>query len=134
MEFNRLIPELVVTDIEKTKLFYLGILGFNMEYERINEKFIFLSFEGSQMMFEEFNENGWNVDVLQHPFGRGINFSIEVKNIDELYQRVLDQNVKLYCIMTDKSYDVRGRTVKQCEFLVQDPDGYLLRFTHEENE
>lgn len=61
MEFNRLIPELMVTNIEKTKQFYIELLGFRLEYERIEDKFAFVSFAGSQFMFEEMHENGWNV-------------------------------------------------------------------------
>ena len=34
MEFNALIPELTVADIERTKVFYIGILGFRLKYER----------------------------------------------------------------------------------------------------
>ena len=36
MEFNRLIPELTVCNLEKTKLFYIDLLGFQIEYERKN--------------------------------------------------------------------------------------------------
>ena len=52
MKFNRLIPELTVQDIEKTRQFYLDVLGFQLEYERKEDRFMFLSFEGSQFMFE----------------------------------------------------------------------------------
>jgi catechol 2,3-dioxygenase-like lactoylglutathione lyase family enzyme len=33
VEYNRLIPELTVSDIVKTKHFYVDILGFRLEYE-----------------------------------------------------------------------------------------------------
>lgn len=42
MDFNQLIPELTVFDIEETKKFYQQ-LGFAIEYERVEEKFAFLS-------------------------------------------------------------------------------------------
>lgn len=53
MEFNKLIPELTVKDIKRTREFYLNILQFKIEYERVEDKFMFLSFEDSQFMFEE---------------------------------------------------------------------------------
>ena len=63
MKFNSLIPELTVTDIERTRDFYLNILGFKLEYERPENKFIFVSLEGNQMMLEQ--ENGhWSVGEL----------------------------------------------------------------------
>lgn len=41
MRFNSLIPELSVRNIEKSKNFYINILGFKLEYERIKDKFAF---------------------------------------------------------------------------------------------
>ena len=52
MDFNNLIPELSVFDILQTKKFYKE-LGFKIEYERQKEKFIFMSFQDSQFMFEQ---------------------------------------------------------------------------------
>lgn len=52
MRFNSLIPELTVSDIEKTKEFYINVLSFRIEYERPEDKFVFLSLEGNQLMFE----------------------------------------------------------------------------------
>ena len=51
MDFNKMIPELSVFDIEQTKRFY-NDLGFKIEYERPEEKFVFMSFQDSQFMFE----------------------------------------------------------------------------------
>lgn len=67
MKFNKLIPELTVSDIERTKKFYVDVLGFNLEYERAEDNFIFLSLEDIQIMFEQFNKEGWNVGALDHP-------------------------------------------------------------------
>ena len=41
MKYNDLIPELVVSDIEKSKEFYINHLGFKIEYEREEDKFFF---------------------------------------------------------------------------------------------
>ena len=127
MKFNSLIPELTVTDIERTKDFYLNILGFKMEYERPENKFIFVSLEGNQMMLEQ--ENGhWSVGELEYPFGRGINFEMTVSDVDAIYKRVLDAGIKPFREMQVSNYRSNDEVVVQKEFLVQDPDGYLLRF------
>ena len=55
MKFNKLIPELSVTDIEVSKEFYLS-LGFHIVYERIDDKFAFIELDGNQMMIEERND------------------------------------------------------------------------------
>lgn len=131
MKFNKLIPELSVFNIEETKVFYLDVLGFKLEYERIEDQFIFVSFEGSQFMFEQIHDKGWNIGELNYPLGSGINFSIEVKEIDRLYNKVITQKVKLYRELMVSSYKVDDQMVHQKEFLIQDPNGYLLRFTNE---
>ena len=86
VKFNKLIPELSVSDINKSKEFYLS-LGFSIIYERVDDKFCFLELDGNQLMIEEVNEN-WNVGELEYPFGRGINISMEVSDIDKLYDFV----------------------------------------------
>ena len=131
MEFNGLIPELTVSDIDKSKKFYVDILGFKIEYERLEDKFVFLSLDTSQIMLEQYHNDGWNIGDLVYPFGRGINFSIEVEDIEKLYLSLTVNDYPLYRPMMNNSYRVNDNLIEQKEFLVQDPDGYLLRFTHE---
>ena len=129
MNFNRMIPELSVFDIERTKKFYRE-LGFKIEYERTEDKFVFMSFQDSQFMFEQIHDNGWNIGELVYPLGRGINFSIAVDDIEELYKLVNSLNIELYRELTRNIYQVNGIEEMQIEFLIQDPNGYLLRFTN----
>ncbi len=131
MEFNRLIPELTVSNLEASKHFYMDLCGFQLEYERKTEKFVFLSLEGSQIMLEEIHTGGWNVGKLHYPFGRGVNFSMEIDDIDAQYQRFVFHRYPLYRTLTINQYQSNGESIQQKEFLVQDPDGYLLRFTQE---
>ena len=129
MDFNNLIPELSVFDILQTKKFYKE-LGFKIEYERQKEKFIFMSFQGSQFMFEQIHDEGWNTGELSYPLGRGINFSIAVEDVEELYKLVKTLNFEIYKELTRNKYQVNGTEETQIEFLIQDPNGYLLRFTN----
>ncbi|MFC1697022.1 VOC family protein [Nanoarchaeota archaeon] len=123
MKFNKLIPELMVKDIEKSLEFYKNI-GFNVDYSR--EKFVFLSYQGSQIMLEQ-NED-WKTAELEYPYGRGINFQIEA-NVDEVLSKLKDY--PLFRELEENSYEVKGIQMKCKEFLVQDPDGYLLRFSED---
>ncbi len=129
MDFNKMIPELSVFDIEQTKRFY-NDLGFKIEYERPEEKFVFMSFQDSQFMFEQIHDNGWNIDELIYPLGRGINFSIAVDDIEGLYKLVKTLNLEIYRELNRSIYQVNGTEETQTEFLIQDPNGYLLRFTN----
>ena len=129
MDFNNLIPELSVFDILQTKKFYKE-LGFKIEYERQKEKFIFMSFQNSQFMFEQIHDDGWNTGELSYPLGRGINFSIAVEDVEELYKLVKTLNFEIYKELTRNKYQVNRTEETQIEFLIQDPNGYLLRFTN----
>ena len=124
-----MIPELSVFDIEQTKRFY-NDLGFKIEYERPEEKFVFMSFQDSQFMFEQIHDNGWNLGELIYPLGRGINFSIAVDDIEGLYKLVKTLNLEIYRDLNRSIYQVNGTEETQTEFLIQDPNGYLLRFTN----
>ncbi|MEG1756660.1 MAG: VOC family protein [Clostridia bacterium] len=130
MDFNFMIPEFTVSDINHTKDFYIHKLGFKLEYEREEEKFIFLSYNGSQFMFEQLHQTGWNTDELEYPFGRGINFTIVALNVYELYRKVVTCDIKLYRQLQETTYKCGNEEIIEVQFLIQDPDGYLLRFTN----
>lgn len=72
-KLNALIPELSVSDINKSLYFYLNILLFKLEYERKDDKFALLSLKDSQIMIEEVNHY-WETGNLLYPFGRKINY------------------------------------------------------------
>lgn len=126
MKFNSLIPELSVTDIKKSKEFYLA-LGFKIKYERKEENFAFLELEDNQLMIEEINLN-WNTGVLVYPFGRGINISMSVKDVEKMFNTLKGKGFTFYKKLETHSYEVDGKIYNDKEFLIQDPDGYLLRF------
>jgi len=130
MKFNKLVPELKVTNLKNSLDFY-SCIGFKIEYQR--DSFVFLSFQGSQIMLEKINTN-WSTGKLVRPFGRGINFQIEVKKIRPLVEALKKNKYSIFQKLKDNWYKISGANDKNkfvgCrEFLVQDPDGYLLRFS-----
>lgn len=128
MKFNSLIPELSVSNIENSIKFYTTI-GFKIMYERKEDKFCFLQLEENQIMIEEINNN-WNTGPLEYPFGRGINISMSIRNIDEYYNKIVENNIKIFEKLKINKYLVDDVTYEDKEFLIQDPDGYLLRFNN----
>lgn len=128
MKFNSLIPELSVTDINKSKDFYISI-GFKIMYERIEDKFCFLELEGNQIMIQEENDT-WNVGEMSYPFGRGINISMNVSDVKKMYQYVINNKIKIFKELEVHHYRVDDKVYDDTEFLIQDPDGYLLRFNN----
>lgn len=127
MEFNKLIPELSVSSVQRSLSFYVDTLGFRIEYSRPEDGFYFLSYQGSQLMIEEAN-NHWSTGELVHPFGRGINLQMEVGDVGALAERLEGAGVALFRPIGESWYRGEDTVYGQLEFLVQDPDGYLLRF------
>ncbi len=128
MKFNSLIPELTVSNIELSKEFYLNI-GFKIMYERKENKFCFLQLEENQIMIEEQNDN-WNTGPMEYPFGRGINLSMTVNDVEKMYKDLKNKNIKFFLDLETHEYRVNDEISYDKEFLIQDPDGYLLRFNN----
>ena len=127
IDFNTLVPEFCVRDISKSLAFY-ELLGFKVLYQRESEKFAYVEFEGSQLMLEELSEGSWMTGAMEPPFGRGINFQIEARDVDHLYDISVRHGFQTYKSVYEKWYRVDDQLHGQRQFLVQDPDGYLLRF------
>jgi len=124
-----LIPELYVEDIARTRSFYVELLEFEVLYERPADKFIYMERGNARMMFEELGiSRNWISGELEKPFGRGINFQIEVENVDELYAKVQAAGIKPFLPLEEKWYRKDESHVGNKQFIVQDSDGYLLRF------
>ncbi|MBU3136075.1 VOC family protein [Clostridium gasigenes] len=95
MKFNDLIPELSVSSIVESKRFYIDVLGFKLEYERVEDKFAFLSLGKAQIMIEEIN-GYWNTGKLQYPFGRGVNFQIGIDDVAIIKSSLVKNNINLF--------------------------------------
>ena len=131
LEFSKNIPELSVTDIKKSLQFYKTI-GFKVEYERLENKFAFISLDEIQFMLQECtSDDKWNVGPLTYPFGNGINFQLEVENVDEIYDRLKKSDYRIVFDMEENWYRQGNKLLGNKEFLVQDPDGSLLRLSED---
>lgn len=129
--FNKIIPELSVTNLENSLKFY-KIAGFKIEYERAENKFVFLSLGEIQFMLQEITDNDkWDVAPLKYPFGNGINFQLEVDNVEKIYTNFKDNNYKVTFEIEENWYRHDNKLLGNKEFLIQDPDGYLIRFSED---
>ncbi|MCA3908309.1 VOC family protein [Vibrio vulnificus] len=127
--WNPMVPELSVSDFSKSLNFYCEILGFKVRSQRKSPNFVYLEFEQVQIMLEQIHDNAWVTGTLETPLGRGVNFQIELSDIAPVYERLESAGVSLFKEQKDRWYDVGDSLSGQREFLVQDPDGYLLRFS-----
>ena len=127
MKFNRLIPELVVKDFDKSLDFYVNQLGFVIDFERKEDKFAQISYQGSQIMLNQDNGD-WITAEPVFPRGRGINFQIETDNLDDIEQKISLYHIPYFVKTKEQWYRIDQKEEGVKEFLIQDLDGYLLRF------
>ena len=132
MKFNKLIPELSVSNLNESLKFYVNSIGFKIEYQRPENKFVFISYQGTQFMLQELEENEkWSIGELKHPYGNGVNFQIEVSNVEKIYDALKTSGYKITFDIEENWYRQDNKLLGNKEFLVQDPDGYLLRFSED---
>ncbi|WP_347928989.1 VOC family protein [Pseudomonas helvetica] len=126
---NRMVPELMVGDIRNSLDFWTGLVGFRVAYDRPEEGFAYLDFDGVQVMLEQYDplEGQWVTAPLEPPFGRGINFQMTVDSVEPILQRLAAAEWPMFRPLAEKWYRSGTVEVGQHELLVQDPDGYLLR-------
>ncbi len=127
--WNRMVPELTVTHFATSLRFYTDALGFRVMIKRSDPDFAYLALGEAQLMIEQYHAQGWNTAELVAPLGRGVNFQIEVDDIEAVLNRLAANNIALYRQLQDNHYHIGETSACQREFLVQDPDGYLLRFS-----
>jgi len=129
---NTLVPEISVAICEKSLDFYVRVLGFSIAYQREEEGFAFLTFGEAQIMIDEIGKTRtWKTGAFDYPLGRGVNFQIAVASIDGLLHRLKTNAIELFLQTEEKWYRKIDREVRNKQFLVKDPDGYLLRFSED---
>lgn len=124
----RLTPELLCKDFDQSLKFYTKVLGFNVLYARPEDLFAMLEYQGAQLMIEGSHNDRWLTGGLERPFGRGINFQIQSDDVNALYKKLKDSDVNFFNPMEEKWYRSNDIYLGNRQFLIQDPDGYLLRF------
>lgn len=124
-----MVPELSVSNFAESLDFYCEIIGFKIRNQRKKPDFVYLELEQVQIMLEQIHDKAWVTGELVSPLGRGVNFQIELLDISPVYERIYVANIKLFRELKETWYDVGECSSGQKEFLVQDPDGYLLRFS-----
>ena len=125
-----LVPELEVSDLAASLRSYLGPLGFTLLYGRPEDGFAYLTRGDAHLMLEEIGGSGrrFSDAPMAKPFGRGINLQIQIPDVDQLHQAVLAAGLEIPIPLEEKWYRQDEQETGNRQFVLADPDGYLLRF------
>jgi len=125
-----LVPEIFVENLAASLEFWTKALGFRRLFAR--PRFAYLDHNGAQvMLWERGPGEKWETAKMVRPFGRGVNFQVETNDLNGILRRLKRENWPLYEAPYEKQRTICGRRFASREFLVQDPDGYLIRFAEE---
>ncbi len=125
-----LVPELDVTSLDRALRTYVEVFGFVVLAQRREECFAYLEREGAHLMLQQATGPGrrFRTAPLEAPFGRGVNLQIRVSNVAALHAEVIRAGLTPLIDLEERWYRQDATERGHRQFVVPDPDGYLLRF------
>ena len=128
---NAVVPECAVIDWQRTREFYVNSLGFSVAYERPEDGFSYLILGDIEIMIDQIGLGRDFDDAYtpkSAPFGRGVNLQLRVPDVVTLHDRVTSRGISIVRPLEDRWYRTGDRESGNRQFVIADPDGYLLRF------
>jgi catechol 2,3-dioxygenase-like lactoylglutathione lyase family enzyme len=122
----KMVTELHVTDLDASLAFWNGIIGFEIAYQRPDERFVYLEHpEGQQIMLCQ-RHGRFETGQMPFPFGQGALFQIYFENITSILSELCAWGWPIYLGPREVWRKIGDRESGQQEVFIQDPDGYLL--------
>lgn len=133
MERPRLVSELVVSDLDRSLDFWCGQIGFRVLYDRPEDRFTYLDLGGAEVMLEQRDPQGrqWLLAPFSPPLGVGLNLQVTVGDLAPITARLRAADWPLILQPEEKWYRIGAMEAGQRQFVVADPDGYLLRIAQD---
>ena len=130
MSPQKIVPELVCSDFARSLSFYVDVCGFRVRFERPKDRFAYLDLDGAELMLEQTAEGPrkFIAGPLEYPYGRGMNLQIEVADVDAIHACAVAGGHRIFLPMEERWYRDGEEEVGNRQFVLLDPDGYLLRF------
>jgi catechol 2,3-dioxygenase-like lactoylglutathione lyase family enzyme len=124
--WNTLVIEMMVQNYPQSLAWWTSHLHFKIVFERPAQKLALLQHpDGAQIMIYE-RDGDWEVGPMEPPFGRGAVIQVFLADALAAHARFAAADHPFYVALRDKWRDWGDRLGGQREFLVQDPDGYLV--------
>jgi catechol 2,3-dioxygenase-like lactoylglutathione lyase family enzyme len=137
------VVELDVSDLGRSVEFYVSALGFTTAVHRPERRFAYLTRDSCvDLMLQWADGPGERLRTasLERPFGRGVSLVIPCRDVDAVFSEFTATGGQAITPIEERHYDidvlhptarwsdVGSRRVITRQFVIADPDGYLLRF------
>jgi catechol 2,3-dioxygenase-like lactoylglutathione lyase family enzyme len=111
---RRAIPNLLADDLDKSREFYSGFLGFDVAMDEDGFKmFASPSNRTAQITLADRNNPGQDRGISE------AQVSVEVENVDALHADAVRRGLEIVYPLTDEPWGIR-------RFFVKDPDGTVI--------
>lgn len=105
------------------------MLGFEARYLRPEEGFACLALGDAELMIDQIGLGRDFRDLApDRPLATGLNLQIRVSSVAPLLAALARHGLRLHLPLEDRWYRRDTEEVGNRQFVVADPDGYLLRF------
>jgi len=121
----RLVPELMSLDLQASRDFWIDLLGFDIVMTR--KAHSYLRMGEVEIMITQATRH-WSTGPFEPPLGRGLNLKFFIDDPQALRDRLVAAGWPIFEDMSVEWPVQDGVARGYRQFLVQDPDGYLLRF------
>lgn len=124
-----IVPELSVRDWRASLAFYRDVLGFGVRYMREDEGFAYVVLGRAELMIDQIGiGRDFAAIAPGDRLGLGTNLEIAVPSVAPLLERLASAGRALHVPPEERWYRRDREEVGVRQFVVADPDGYLLRF------
>ena len=124
--WNPLVAEMMVQDFAASFAWWTGMLGFAPLFQRPAQRLAMLQHpDGAQVMIYQ-RDGDWETGAMEPPFGRGAVLQVFVGDVVSVQAVLVAAGHPFYVALREKWRDWGDCLGGQREFLVQDPDGYLV--------
>jgi catechol 2,3-dioxygenase-like lactoylglutathione lyase family enzyme len=124
-----LVVELDVSDLRTSVDFYVS-LGFTVAVDRPERRFAHLTRNGCvDLMLQAADGPGERIrtGALERPFGRGVCLLVACRDVDAAYTALLASRYEPNTVPAARWSQQGLHHIVNRQFVVADPDGYLLR-------
>ena len=124
--WSMLMAELMVSEFTRSLAFWTGPLGFTLPFQPPSQNFACLQRPARPHLTIYQRDGDWEVAPMEPPFGRGAVIQIYVEDVTAVHTALRQAGITPYVDLRERWRDWGDRLGGQREFLVQDPDGYLV--------